>query len=219
VNGHAEHAAVSQNLEKLANLIYGLPLDSVEVPIENVNTEFPDLEAAEVENLIQQMRDAGLLRISLAGDVIRLNAAGKLAHSNGSTCEVVLGAQFIGTKYRCAVVHIIVETENGDESGGSGFFVAEPVNRIVTASHLFEERQLLRVEDIGGNVIANDAAEVRLAPGRIDLATIRCDTPGGVTPFRVDWRDDPIQSLTMFSCLVSPHLQVTTWRWLAPARK
>lgn len=159
MNGHTELAAVSQNLERLADLLYGVPHDPIEVPIQNVSAGFPNLGAAEVEHLIQQMRDAGLLRISFDGDMIRLTAAGKQAHSNGCTSEVVLGTQFIGTKYRSAVVHIIVQTEQGDESGGTGFFVAEPENQIVTASHMFDERSLLRVEDIGGNTIANEAAE------------------------------------------------------------
>jgi hypothetical protein len=185
-----EFGQVSRNLERLADLLYGGPRESAEVPISTISDALRDLGSAEVENLIQRMNDAGLLQVSLAGDLLRLNAAGIQAHSNACTSEVVLGAQFIGTKYRSAIVHIIVRTEHGDESGGTGFFVAEPQNQIVTARHLFDEgRSLVRIEDIGGNVIAREVANVRLAPGRPDLASIRCEMPGEVTAFRIDWDD------------------------------
>ncbi len=136
-----------------------------------------------------------LLQIPIAGQVVRLTADGKLAHLGRYTSELVLGEQFIGMKYRSSVVHIIVRNKEGDESAGTGFFVIEPENHIVTAGHLFEGRRLIRVEDIGGNILADEAAEIRIAPGRLDLAVIRCEKPAAVTPFRIEWRDDAIKEL------------------------
>ena len=192
MNGHAQLAATAEKLEMIANLLYGVPRDSVEVSIESVSTALPQLGPAELENLIQQMKDAGLLQVSLTGKVIRLNRDGKYVHSTGCTSEVVLGAPFIGTKYRSCVVHIIVRNADGDEHGGTGFFAVEPENKIITASHLFDGNSLLRVEDIDGNVIADGTALVSIAPGRLDLAVINCNKPIAVTPFRLDWRDDAV---------------------------
>jgi hypothetical protein len=195
VNGNAELAGTSLQLERLAGLLYGVTHAAIEIPIVDVTTACPDMAQGEVESLLLRMRDAGLLQIPIAGNAIRLTANGKLAHSGGWTSELVLGVQFIGTKYRSSVVHIIVRNEEGDESGGTGFFVMEPENQVLTAGHLFEHRTLVRVEDIGGNTIANETAEVRVAPGRLDLALIRCEKPAGVTPFRIEWGANAVREL------------------------
>lgn len=195
MNGQAHLAEIAQNLERLAEALYGLPRDAIEVPIREINDALRDLGDGDVEQLLQQMRQTGLVQILLAGDVIRLNAAGKLAHSSRCTSELVLGEQFIGSKYRNSVVHIIVRNELGDESGGTGFFVSEPENRIVTAGHIFDGHRLVRIEDISGNIVADGEVDIQIAGGRLDLATIRCDQPAGVTPFRIAWGDNTVSEL------------------------
>jgi hypothetical protein len=107
----------------------------------------------------------------------------------------MFGEIFVAQKYSRAVVHIIVRNPDGQEWGGSGFFVRQPANCIVTAKHVLENRTLLRVEDREGNSICDGSAVKHFGPEKLDLAMIECQLPEGIHPFRIEWREDAFGQL------------------------
>lgn len=176
--------------------VYGSPNPTGLVEINDVYVSLPEVESDSIDDLLQRLHDRQLIRIPFSREHLRLTAEGKLAYEDGCIPELVLGEQYIDYKYRQAVVHIIVRNDQGVEGAGTGFFVLEPQNNIITAKHLFERgRRLVRVEDINGNVICRDTSVIRLAPGQLDLAIVECEMPAALSPFRVQWQEDTTREL------------------------
>jgi S1-C subfamily serine protease len=86
-------------------------------------------------------------------------------------------------------LHVIVRTQEGDEYGGTGFMIAEPLQGIVTAKHVLQDHELLRVEDRDGHQVCGADADIILGPEGVDLAIIRTGVPNGLVPLRVELHD------------------------------
>ena len=159
----------------------------------------------ETEDILRALQDKKLARLALDGSTIKPTSLGKAAAEDGSILSLVLGMDYTVRQFRGAVVHIIVESAQG-ESGGTGFFSADFDNSIVTASHVVRDREIRRIEDVSGNVIARAPLQAVLGPEALDLAVIRCQMPGGVTPLRIEWRPEMIEPLDQVLVLGYPPL-------------
>ena len=114
---------------------------------------------------------------------------------------VALALRFNGP----ATVHIIVTGING-ENAGSGFFCTSYPNWIVTAAHVVAAREILRINNLRGEVIALPPFEVVTPVNELDLALIRCGCPVGVRPIRIEWRRNAVVPMEPLIVLGYPSL-------------
>ena len=173
---------------QISAVAYGSPRATDELYIHNVATELPDIPPDLLDDGIEALSGAGLLRRRIEGR-LSLNATGKVAHEEGCVSELVFGEAYVLEKYSHAVVHVIVKTPGGDERGGTGFIIAEPDWAIVTAKHVVENNELLRIVKRDGAEVCMAGAEILLAPQGIDLAAVVTNVPRDVAPMRIEWRD------------------------------
>lgn len=145
--------------------------------------------------MLQRLDACRLLRLAIGGGTVNATIKGKEAYEVNAIAELAFGEAYIAYRYRSAVVHIVVHNPaDGQESGGTGFFTNDPVNRIVTARHVIQGRTIVRIEDANGVVIPNVGA-IQLWGGPLDLALIECQIPGGVNPLRIEWREEATREL------------------------
>ena len=86
--------------------------------------------------------------------------------------EVVLGFDYIDEKYRGAVVRVVVRKPNGDPAAGTGFFINDPPNHIVTNQHV-AELEVIQIEDLDNNAFHHGDCPRISGPEDLDLAAIR----------------------------------------------
>ena len=173
---------------RISGVAYGSPRATDELYIHNIAAELSDIALDLLDDGIEALNSAGLLRRRAEGR-LSLNATGKVAHEERCVPELVFGQPFVIEKYSHAVVHVIVETPAGDVRGGSGFIVAEPSWAIVTAKHVVENNELLRIVKRDGSEVCLAGAEILLAPQGLDLAAVVTNVPTDVQPMRIEWRD------------------------------
>jgi S1-C subfamily serine protease len=128
-------------------------------------------------------------------EVVKVNANGKALYSFGCIPEVILGLKFCLWKYRTAVVQLNVPGTIQDVTAGTGFFVEDPADCVITNRHVVEKGRVISITDCRGNEICGEITEVKFHPGGHDLALVRCETPLDCTPLRIDWATDAASSL------------------------
>jgi S1-C subfamily serine protease len=148
-------------------------------------------EQADVDEILLAMKERSLIRASFDHTKVHPRTDGKVAAEDGSLVALVLGYEYIIAESREAVVHVIVKDQNG-EHGGTGFFSADFKDCIITALHVVNGRELLRVEDHKGEVVCRAPMDLVTGPADLDIAVIRCRMPEFVTPLRVEWRPEAI---------------------------
>jgi hypothetical protein len=164
------------------------------VRVEEVYAQVTTIDEPLIDEVIYGLSDRKLVQISLDHRTVHPRLPGKDGYEANCLPELVLGHRYIREKYSAAVVHIIVQGLDG-ESGASGFFSADYEGCIITASHVAENREVLRVEDRDGRVIAERPQGTIAGPTGPDIAVIPCPLPGGVTPLRIEWQKERIQPL------------------------
>lgn len=164
------------------------------LPVQKVYRLAPAHDRVELDDVLRALAEKRMIRLSLDGITAQPTIAGKTAFEDGSLTGVVLGLAYVADQLRDAVVHIIVESPSG-ESGATGFFVAEYDGCIVTAAHAVRNRDVLRIEDRGGNIISRQPETVLFGPPELDIAVIRCPMPEGTAPLRIEWRPELIEPL------------------------
>ncbi len=117
MNRFQDAAGVVVAVDRVSTVIYGTVRTVPEITIESITAEVPDIAADLLDDTIDALDGAGLLRRRAEGR-LSLNAIGKRAHEEGCVPELVFGEAFILEKYSPAVVHLIVRTVEGDERGG-----------------------------------------------------------------------------------------------------
>ena len=172
-------------LRRIATALYGLPRPEPMVPLEELYAKFPNENSSEIDSLLKRMETRDLLALDLRGARIGLLGHGRARHEQNCVAEIVLGAQYIISKYKPATVHIVVKGTDTDESNGTGFFSADLPHTIITAAHI-AERKILRIESAFGAEIPFGGA-VKLPPDDLDLAILDCEMPSGIEPIRVEW--------------------------------
>ena len=115
--------------------------------------------------------------------------------------ELILGERYIAERFGPAVVHVIVQTANHDETGGSGFFCSDYPGYIATGAHVVRDRQILRIVNHAREVLAQGPLPVVVGPNNLDIALIRCQQPTDLIPIRIEWRQEmlrPLEELLIF---------------------
>lgn len=179
-------------IRKISRFLYDQPLRQL-VRLAQIYAALPGLEEGEIGDALHRMRDQRLIESTFPNDAVRLSQAGRDAWNDGSIVDQTMGMQYVGTRYGPATVHIIVRSVNG-EHGGSGFLSADYPGWIVTAAHVLHEREIVRILNRQGHILAEPPLETQLQAGP-DLALIKCDCPDGINPIRIERRQDAIQPM------------------------
>jgi len=177
-------------LRRVAAVLYGSPTLEPSVALETIYEAMPHENDLAVDSALKNMEQHGLLTLSLRGPRIGKTGYGRAIFEQGCLPEVVLGFDYIAKKYKAAVVHVIVEGTNTQETGGAGFFCADFPGTIVTAAHIAKCR-ILRVEDLSGTILPPPGKPV-IPDGDLDLALLPCEMPVGLEPLRVEWSEGAI---------------------------
>ena len=169
-------------IEAFARVLYDRPTSQTTIPLAELNSR---LEAAEdeVDDLVHRFVQAGLLGFSPSTSTVRLNSVGKTTFELGCSSERVLGPPYIRSTYSEAVLHIVVMTPNGDEAGGTGFFI-DRSGLLVTARHVVYGNSIIRIEDIHQNVVSQNVSVLWIGEEPLDLALLQTDTYSPERPFR-----------------------------------
>lgn len=195
-----EFESMATLLRRIGALLYG----AHSVPSFSVQEIYDKLDEDQmsVDSALKRMERSELIALDLRGARIGLLGYGRAAFAQNAIAEVVLGRPYIAKRYSSAVLHIIVENEEGDESGGTGFFTCYPANSIATAAHVVEGRKIIRLIGSDDNEIPYVPGNPRLASaGSLDIAIIECQTPRDLEPIRVEWNPrvtDPLSELIVF---------------------
>jgi S1-C subfamily serine protease len=173
---------------RVCSFAYGTPRLSAEIAFDTIADGIPDISRELLEEAVDALDRSGLLRRRSEGR-LSLNPAGKRAHEEGCVPELVFGDAFVIAKYSPAVLHVIVRTPLGDEAGGTGFVITDPVTGIATAKHVLSGNELLRVETRNRTQVCGPQARVVFGPDGVDLAVIRTEIPDGILPLSVELHD------------------------------
>jgi len=192
---------VPEIINRIVRFLYGQPAGQL-IRLAQIYAVLPGLDEGEIGEALHRMRDQHLIESTFQNDAVRLVQDGRDAWNDGSIVQQTMGMQYVGTRYGNAAVHIVVTSNNG-ESGGSGFFSADYPGWIVTAAHVLRERDLVRILNRHGDILAVPPLQT-LLHADTDLALLRCNCPGGVNPIRVEWRHDAIQPMERLLVLGYP---------------
>jgi trypsin-like peptidase len=190
----------ARQLARLADYLYGTPRPEIIVELADIIRAIDGLEGGRIEGLLHRLDVSGIVEFDDRRDRVRLVPDGKIIQELGCVPEVVLGFDYCDRKYAEAVVRIIVRKRDGDEGAGSGFFIADPPNHIVTNRHV-ALNTVIRIEDSGNRTIAEGDLPKIFGPDDLDLAAISCPTPANVAPIRIDWNHEsgrPLDRVLVF---------------------
>jgi len=196
MNGQPQERQPDELLTSVSKFLYGTVRDETQVKLDEIYDRFADLNAAQVDHTLQRLSARQLIQVSLSREQVQLLADGKEAYESGCIPELVLGEHYISDKYRSAVVHIIVQTTEGDQMGGTGFFVDDFPGWLVTAWHVTSRgKQVLRIENSEGTILQRGESERHGGSEDLDLTLLRCPKQDCVIPLRIEWREDMTRRL------------------------
>ncbi len=195
MNGNNTNETLENQIRQLGEFLYGVPRNEDRVEIQDIYQSLPHIQEDEIDHLLGGLEDRGLVRLPRRGDDVILNGLGKLSHEADCLPELMLGMGYIQQKYAPAVLHIIVRDREGDEHGGTGFFVADPVDTIVTAKHVLQGKELRRIERETGQSILEGEARTYVGIDDLDLAMIRVLKPADIHALRVEWNIGQVERL------------------------
>src|ERR1700720_422338 len=170
-------------IQRVAAYVYGRvhPLNTISLPDIASYAQIDELVAAYVRRTL-----LGAELVDFDGQSVRVLGAGKSLYEQQCIPEMVFGLRYSKEKYRSAVVRIGVLHE-GVPAAGSGFFVADPPNHIITNRHVIYRNTITHIEREGVELIAEGPLPTIFGPENLDLAAIKCALPPDVTPIRIDW--------------------------------
>jgi hypothetical protein len=174
-------------LRRIAELLYTGPQRSEPVPVQEIYDKLGG-HGLSIDAALKKMERSELISLDLRGAQIDPLGHGKLTFAQSAIAEVVLGRTYIARKFSRAVVHIIVQKEDGGESGATGFFVSDPPNSLVTAEHVVRNRKILRLLDDSDREVPCESPKAHLGPDDLDIAIIECRTHPDVEPIRIEWK-------------------------------
>lgn len=149
----------------------------------------------DVDQALHLLRQVGLIRSTLQGDSVQITPEGVAAVDDNAVLALVRGPEYIVESCSPATVHIIVRGENREESSGSGFFSGDYPGWIITAAHVLQGKEILRIEDHNGTVISAGEHETLIAGGGVDIGVARCPCPQNTTPLRIEWNSQFIRHM------------------------
>jgi hypothetical protein len=196
MNGEQADIPPEEVLDTVAGFLYGSGHSGTTLTIEQIRDQLPALSSPQIEDALQRLDDTRLLRVSINAQTVELLASGKVAFELGCVPEMVLGEQYVIERYADAVVHVIVQTREGNEAGGTGFFAENFPGWLITAAHVANgTNTVLRVESRDGSVICEGQRGLRMGPEELDLILVSCPGFDCPAPLRIDWRENSISQL------------------------
>jgi hypothetical protein len=181
---------------RIGQVCYGQPGGDAPLALAQIYDALADVPHPLIDAMLQRLDGCRLLRLAIGGGSVHPTLKGKEAYEINAIAELAFGEAYIAHRYRRAVVHIVVHNPaDGQESGGTGFFTNQPANRIVTAKHVIQDREIIRIEDANGAVVADHVGAIQLGAGSLDLALIECPLPADVCPIRIEWREEVTREL------------------------
>jgi len=193
MNGHHENFdAIAPQIERLAAHLYGQPHPNNTIELEEVIRAFPELEAVAVERLLGRLDAREIVEFDDRRQRIRLLPTGRLLNEQQCVAEFVLGLNYSNQRFANAVVRLVVVKPDGSETAGSGFFVAEPPDHVITNRHVAENR-IIQIEDSRGQVLSRGDLPKNLGEEDLDLAAVRCQMPAQIIPIRIDWNREAVR--------------------------
>lgn len=192
MNGlHEAFGPLAARLERLTDFLYGQDYPNNRVSFEQVTAALADENAERLRQSLRKLSARELIYFD-GQNTIELYGPGKLLHVGRCVPEYVLGFDYIAEKYRDAVVRIVVRLANGDPAAGSGFFINDPPDRIITNRHV-AENEITQIEDRDGQVLhAGECHRILAHEDDVDLGVIQCPKPANVAPLKIAWKRDSI---------------------------
>jgi S1-C subfamily serine protease len=210
MNGlHEAFEPLAARLTRLADFLYGHEYAGNRVNFDQISAGLPDENAEALKHSLRRLNNKELIYFDGQGS-IELYGLGKYLHAAGCVPEFVLGFDYIAEKYRNAVVRLVVRKPNGDPAAGSGFFIDDPANHIITNRHV-AENEITQIEDLHSHVIREgDCHRIFSQEGDLDLGVVQCEQPAHVIPLKVAWNRDSVwpmaEVLVLGYPLVGGHL-------------
>jgi len=189
---HENFEAIAPQIERLAGYLYGQPRPDNSVDLAEIIRALPELEAPTVERLLGKLDSSEIVEFDDRRQRITLVPYGRLLQELQCVPEVVLGLNYSDQKFAKAVVRIVIQKPDGEPGAGTGFFVAEPPDRVITNRHV-AENQIVQIEDSRNQVILRGDSPKILGPDDLDLAAITCQMPADITPVQIDWKHESVR--------------------------
>jgi S1-C subfamily serine protease len=195
---------MSEIIHLIARFLYGrAPAETVSLA--QIYKALSGRDQVEIGEALRRMLAAHLIGSEFLSSDVRLSPEGREAWSDGSIVDQTMGMEYVGKRYAPATVHVIVKKANGDEHGGSGFFSADYPGWIVTAAHVVDGRDIVKVLDRLGHELAKPQF-YKLSRAVPDVALIKCDCPEGINPIRIEWRREAVQAMDNLLVLGYPRI-------------
>jgi S1-C subfamily serine protease len=178
----------------VGEFLYGTNHHSDSLDPDYIYQSLPEMTKNVIDRILDAFYRQELVHVPLQRNEIRLGQKGKWAFETDCLAELILGRPYIRQKYSTAVVHIVVQDrKHSDQGNGTGFFVAEPANYILTARHVLEDKAIRQIDRGDGDIVKGWDSKPVLGNPDLDLALIPCPVPGEVHPLRVAWNEGAIQ--------------------------
>jgi S1-C subfamily serine protease len=195
---------VPELILQIAQFLYDQPQGQW-ISLAQLYQALPGQEREMIDDALQKLLEQDLIKATFQRTDIRLGPAGREAWNDESIVELTLGMPYVGQLYGAATVQIVVTGIHG-ENAGSGFFCHDYPGWIVSAAHVLRGREILRINDVDGRVIAGPPLQIIAPENDLDLALIRCACPAGVKAIRVEWRRHAISAMEPLLVLGYPSL-------------
>lgn len=177
---------LAARLERLTDFLYGQDYPNNRVSFAQITAALPDENVEALRQSLRKLNGKELIYFDGQNNV-ELYGLGKYLHAGGCVPEFVLGFEYVAEKYRDAVVRVVVRKANGDPAAGSGFFINDPPNHIITNRHV-AENEVTQIEDRDGHVVHAGNCHRILAPEEdLDLGAIQCQQPANIVPLKIAW--------------------------------
>jgi S1-C subfamily serine protease len=182
---------LAARIARLCDVLFGHNHANNRVSLEHVATALPGESLEALRYSLRKLNTKEIVYFD-GQNAVELYPRGRYLHSAGCVSEFVLGFDYIAEKYRTAVVRVIVRKPNGAPAAGSGFFVSDPPNHIITNRHV-AENEITRIEDFNHNVVHDgDSPRILGEDNQLDLAAIQCEKPENVAPLRIAWERNSV---------------------------
>jgi S1-C subfamily serine protease len=192
-------------IQRLADYLYGRVGPERAIDLRQVTDQLRDDNPEVLKQLLRKLDALEILEFD-GRENIRLRIAGKNLYEKQCMPETILGLNYSDAKYSPAVVRIVVRKPDGVDVSGTGFFIADPPNSIITNRHVVFGNKILHIDNSAGQRVWEGELPSVLGPEDLDIAAIQCATPEDIMPIRIDWAADSVRPLDEVLVLGYPYV-------------
>ena len=149
-----------------------------------------------IEPAIEKLRQADLIAAGFLETSIKRTGPGLKAFLSNTYLALALGKNYVLGIAKSAIVHVVVSGKKDKPTGGTGFYCADVGNRLVTAAHNVEGREILKVDDGNEKVFHAPPINIQSIIKGLDLAILDVVAPEGTHCLDVEWDKDEILPLS-----------------------